>query len=70
MRVVVDFDLCESNALCEGLAPHVFELDDDDLLQVKLEVVESAADIAAVQRAVASCPRAAISLLDASAAQA
>jgi len=69
MKVVVDFDLCESNALCEGLAPHVFELD-DDLLQIKLEVVESAADIAAVQRAVASCPKAAISLVDASAAQA
>ena len=30
MRVVVDFDLCESNALCMGLAPEVFEVRDDD----------------------------------------
>ena len=34
MRVVVDFDLCESNALCMGLAPEVFEVRDDDLLYV------------------------------------
>ena len=35
MKVKVDFDLCESNALCEALAPDVFELDDDDYLQLK-----------------------------------
>jgi len=63
MRVSVYFDLCESNALCEGLAPHVFELDDDDFLQVKLEVVDGD-DLAAVRRAVAACPKAAISLID------
>ena len=64
MRVAVDFDLCESNGLCEGLAPHVFELDDDDFLQVKLEDVEGD-DLAAVRRALAACPKAAISLVDA-----
>ena len=37
MKIKVDFDLCESNALCEGLAPEVFELDDDDFLQLKTE---------------------------------
>ena len=26
MRIKVDFDLCESNALCEAMAPDVFEL--------------------------------------------
>ena len=26
MRVVVDFDLCESNAVCMGIAPEVFEV--------------------------------------------
>ena len=34
MRVVVDFDLCESNALCMAAAPEVFEVRDDDLLYV------------------------------------
>ena len=37
MKIKVDFDLCESNALCEALAPEVFELDDDDFLQLKTE---------------------------------
>jgi ferredoxin len=61
MKVTVDFDLCESNALCEALAPEVFELDDDDFLVVKKEEVAEA-DLDAVRRAVAACPRAAISL--------
>jgi ferredoxin len=34
MRVVINFDLCESNALCMDVAPEVFEVRDDDLLYV------------------------------------
>ena len=63
MKIKVDFDLCESNALCEALAPEVFELDDDDFLQLKTEDTTDE-NIANVQRAVAACPRAAISLAD------
>jgi ferredoxin len=33
-RVVVDFDLCESNARCMEAAPEVFEVRDDDFLYV------------------------------------
>ncbi|MDP3893719.1 ferredoxin [Nocardioides sp.] len=63
MRIKVDFDLCEANALCEALAPQNFELDDDDFLQIlEEEVTDETRD--AVQRAVAACPRAAISLED------
>jgi ferredoxin len=62
-KIKVDFDLCESNALCEAMAPEVFELDDDDYLQVNAE--ETTPDnVDAVKRAVAACPRAAISLED------
>ncbi len=61
MKVTVDFDLCESNGLCEGLAPDVFELDDEDYLQLKKEEIGED-EVAAVRRAVAACPRAAISL--------
>ena len=60
MKIKVDFDLCESNALCEALAPEVFELDDDDFLQLKTD--ETTARTEHVRRAVAACPRAAISL--------
>ena len=61
--IKVDFDLCESNALCEAMAPQVFELDDDDYLHLKTEQTtdDNRAD---VERAVAACPRAAIRLED------
>ncbi len=61
MKVKVDFDRCESNALCESLAPDVFEIDDDDFLQLRKEEI-GADDVDAVRRAVAACPRAAITL--------
>ena len=63
MKIKVDFDLCESNGLCEGVAPDFFELDDDDFLQVKKEEVGDE-DFTTVRRAVAVCPRAAISLTE------
>ncbi len=63
MKIKVDFDLCESNALCEAMAPEVFELDDDDYLVVKTEETTDE-NIADVKRAVAACPRAAITLED------
>lgn len=61
MRITVDFDLCESNGLCEAMAPQHFELDDDDYLQILREDVPEA-HLDDVKRAVAACPRAAISL--------
>jgi ferredoxin len=63
MKVSVDFDLCESNGLCEAIAPEVFELDDDDYLQILDDRVTDE-NRATLERAVASCPRAAISLVD------
>ncbi|ABL82317.1 MULTISPECIES: ferredoxin [unclassified Nocardioides] len=63
MKIRVDYDLCESNALCEALAPDVFELDDDDYLQLKTDQT-TPENIDAVKRAVAACPRAALSLED------
>jgi ferredoxin len=63
MRVVVDFDLCESNALCMGLAPEVFEVRDDDLLYVLDE--NPPEDLRAkVEAAVRTCPKNAISIVD------
>ena len=34
MRIVVEYDLCESNGLCEEAAPELFRLGDDDNLYV------------------------------------
>ena len=63
MRVVVDFDLCESNALCMGLAPEVFEVRDDDLLYV-LDENPPEEMREQVQAAVRTCPKNAISIED------
>jgi ferredoxin len=63
MKIKVDYDLCESNALCEALAPTHFQIDDDDFLQVIDENV-SADDLDAVQQAVAACPKSAISIVE------
>jgi len=61
MVIRVDFDVCEANAVCCGLAPEVFELDDDENLIVKIP--EPTGDqLARVEKAVARCPRAALSL--------
>ena len=63
MKIKVDFDLCESNALCEALAPQNFQIDDDDFLQIVDEnVTDENRD--AVQQAVAACPKSAISLVE------
>ncbi len=62
MLIKVDFDLCESNAVCESLAPDIFEIDDNNFLMVKADEVTDA-NRAAVERAVASCPRSAISIV-------
>ena len=63
MRVVVDFDLCESNAVCMGLVPEVFEVRDDDKLYLLQENPPEELR-AGVEQAVASCPMGAISLED------
>jgi len=62
-EVRVDFDLCESNGVCEAMAPDVFELDDDDFLQVEDPTVTDA-NRERVERAVASCPKSALSIVE------
>jgi len=61
MKVVVDFDLCESNALCMTAAPEVFEVRDDDALYV-LDPNPPDALREKVELAVKRCPKQAISI--------
>jgi ferredoxin len=63
MRVKVDFDLCESNAVCMSLVPEVFEVRDDDFLYVLNENPPEELR-SRLEEAVRSCPKAAISLED------
>ena len=58
-RVVVDLDECEANAVCVGIAPEMFELDDDEQLHVLIE--EPDGELAERAReAVDSCPKRAL----------
>ena len=61
MRVVVDYDLCESNAICMAVAPEVFEVDDDDNLNLLQE--EPPEELRPkVEEAVRRCPKQALSI--------
>ena len=63
MRVVVNRDLCEGNALCVKEAPEVFALGDDDQVRILSEHPDEALR-ARVDRAVRRCPRNALVLED------
>lgn len=59
MRVEVDRDRCEGNAVCVGIAPDLFDLDDEDYAVMKVDHIPSDREDVAEQ-AVAECPRAAL----------
>jgi ferredoxin len=63
MKVVVDPRECEANAVCVGIAPEVFELDDDEELHILIP--EPGPDLEArVREAVDSCPKRALFLTE------
>ncbi|MFI6870505.1 ferredoxin [Nocardia sp. NPDC050406] len=62
MKVTVDLDQCEANGICVGIAPDVFDLDDEDVLHITAAEV-AAADEDDVRTAVAQCPKAALKLI-------
>ncbi len=64
MKIVVDFDLCQSHAVCTQAAPEVFALSDEGLLDVLIE--EPGEELRAkVERAVRECPTLAITIEEA-----
>jgi ferredoxin len=71
MKVKVDFDLCEANAVCMDVAPEVFRVDDDDNLHLLIrgEGDDVSGDLPQalhdkVREAVRLCPRQALSIVD------
>jgi ferredoxin len=63
MRVEVDGDLCEANAVCVGIAPDVFSLGDDEIAHVPDADVPGEWEND-VRQAVTLCPKVALSLRD------
>ena len=63
MRVEADYDECEANAVCVGIAPEVFDVDDDDNLNI-LQPEPPAELHDRVRQAVDSCPKRALFVRD------
>lgn len=63
MKVKVDFDLCEANALCMDACPEVFKLTDDDELIILIKEPNESLRFK-VEEAAQLCPRLAISIED------
>jgi ferredoxin len=63
MRVLVDFDRCDSTGLCTTIAPDVFELDEQDELVV-LTGSPGPGQWTAAEEAARSCPKLAITLVE------
>jgi ferredoxin len=63
VRVVVDWELCESNALCVEACPEVFRVDDDDNLQI-LNETPPASLLDRLREAERVCPRQAIQIVE------
>jgi ferredoxin len=61
MKVIVDYDRCEANAVCMKVCPEVFEVREDDNLYLKTENPPESLR-AKVEEAVRRCPRQALSI--------
>jgi ferredoxin len=63
MRVIVDPQLCETNSICMGIAPDVFEVGEGDSVTVLMDNPPQSLR-KDVLSAVKLCPRQAISVID------
>lgn len=61
MKLVVDADLCEANGVCVRLCPEAFELDDDDVLHLRVIETEDTGLRARIDAAIRGCPKTALS---------
>jgi ferredoxin len=63
LKVVVDYDLCEANARCMEVCPEVFQVDDDDNLNLLIESPPASLR-AKLKEAERVCPRQAITIVE------
>lgn len=59
MKIIVDYDLCEANALCMEACPEVFRVEEDDTLTLLMEEVPENLK-KKLEDAVRLCPRQAL----------
>lgn len=59
MKILVDYDLCEANAVCMDCCPEVFRVEEDDTLTLLMdEIPENLRQ--KLEEAVRLCPRQAL----------
>jgi|TARA_Y100000310_G_scaffold294062_1_gene324201 ferredoxin len=63
MRIEVDWDLCESNAVCVQICPDLFSIDEKDNLIIATDSPDDELRDQ-VEQAVSACPRQAMRLDD------
>jgi ferredoxin len=63
MKVTIDPNLCEGNAVCEALAPAIFSVVHDEQAHLLVDDVDES-QRQLVQRAADGCPRMAITVSD------
>ncbi len=61
MKIFVDYDLCEANAVCQRSCPEVFRVEEDDTLTILLEEPDESLR-KKLEEAVRLCPRQALKL--------
>jgi ferredoxin len=62
MRIVVDRDRCTGQAMCESIAPDLFQVNDDGELELLVAVVPDDR-LGRAEWAVACCPNEALQLV-------
>jgi ferredoxin len=60
-QIIVDWDECEANAVCESILPEIFSVDENDMLNVSNDR-PPAELLDKVQEAVDMCPKRALLL--------
>ncbi len=66
MKIAVNLEVCESNQVCEGLAPSVFRVNEDDVLEILMSELDASNTelVAKIRKAVSMCPKDALSIVD------
>jgi ferredoxin len=64
MRIVVDRDLCEANAVCVRTAPDMFVIEPNEKMKLLVEQPSSPEQIEKAKAAVRRCPRGALKLVE------